>query len=280
MGYPTKISAAVRKLNDLVVIVSCPFSYMGLFNIGARTALIQCEGGIVVWSPIIFGDYIVEGLQKLTGKTSTDPADYNVTHIVALSTQHYLGVDSFTAQFKRAKVISSEDTTQVSVDYKLTEAIANKVISLKDIARANNCEAEKGFDELEFVYLPLHFDKEVVVFLKPKKMLFQADILMNLGMHGTTTGEVVLEQYSPETGYPKGFNPHGWISFATRYFQPYSKIYNLTFTRLFPRAHLSQAREGLAAICNLDFETIVPAHGNVITTRAKEAMRHVCRLDQ
>ncbi len=26
----------------------CPFSYLGLFNIGARTALIQCEGEIVV----------------------------------------------------------------------------------------------------------------------------------------------------------------------------------------------------------------------------------------
>lgn len=279
MGYPTKIKAAVRKLNDLVVIVSCPFSYLGLFNIGARTALIQCEEGIVVWSPMIYGDYIVEGLQKLTGNSSTNPADYNVTHIVALSTEHYLGVDSFTAHFKKAKVISSEATTRVSVDYKLTDAIANKVITLNDITRANGSETEKGFNELEFVYLPLHFDKEVVVYLKPQKMLFQADILMNLGIHGTTTGDVVLEQYSPETGYPKGFNPHGWISFATRYFQPFSKVYNLTFTRLFPRAHLSKARKGLAAICDLDFETIVPAHGNVVTTRAKEAMRHVCRLE-
>lgn len=277
MGYPTKINAAVRKLNDLVVIVSCPFKYFGLFNIGARTALVQCEGGIVVWSPIIYGDYIVEGLQKLTEKTSTDPADYNVTHIVALSTEHYLGVDSFTAQFKNAKVISSEATTRVSVDYKLTDAIANRVITLKDITEVNSCEADEGFEELEFVYLPQHLDKEVVVFFKPKKILFQADILINVGIHGTATGDVVLEQYSPETGYPEGFNPHGWTSFATRYCQPFSRVYNLTFTRIFPR--VQRSKEGLAAVCELDFDTIVPAHGNVLTTKAKEAMRHVCGLD-
>ena len=33
-----------------------------------------------------------------------------------------------------------------------------------------------------------------------------ADMIMNLGIHGTTTGEHVLEQYSPELGFPKGFN--------------------------------------------------------------------------
>lgn len=278
MGFPQKINAVVRKLNDNVVIVLCPFSYLGSCNIGARVALIRCKGGIVVWSPIVYGDYIIEALQLLTGKTSTDPADYNVTHIVALSTEHYLGVKSFVEQFTRAKLISSEHFSRGKVDYKLADAHGNKVLSLSDIAEQNGCEPEIGFDELLFVYLPVHWDREVVVFYKPAKMLFQADILMNLGIPGTTTGEVVLEQYSPETGYPKNFNPHGGLSFITRYFQPYSKVYHWTFTRIFPRVQRADAKEGLAAIAGLGFETIVTCHGNVITDGAKKAWNTVCDL--
>lgn len=279
MGFPKNLKAVIRKLNDDVVIVSTPFTYMGLLNLGGRTALIKCQGGIVLWSPVPYGDYIVEALQLLTGNTSSDPADYNLSFIVALSTEHYMGVKSMKEKFPSAEVISSEHMTKALVDYKLPDSQGNKVITMDDICFFNQKKAAKGFDELEFVYLPAHLDREVVVYFKPKKMLFEADILINVGMHGTTTGDVVLEQFSPELGFPKGFNPHGGVSFFTRYFQPYSKLYTWTFSRIFPRAHRADAKTGYKVICSWDFETIVPCHGNVITSGAKAAMRKVCLLE-
>ena len=270
MGYPSPLKVATRKLNDDVVISSCPFSIMNFIHLGARMACINSDGKIVIWSPLPWGPHVIEALQLLTGKTSTDANDYNVTHIVVANLQHDMGVRSVKPQFPHSKVIGAHTLQYDSLDYKVNSDLGNKPVKLQDIAAANG-ETVSGYENLEFVYLSKHKNRELVVYENKHKVLFESDLLITVGDRGPTN---TLEQYSEATGFTDGYNPHTGRALIGNFFYPQGWVSQWIQRRIngfkFP-----EGIEGCKAILLWDIETIVPSHGNLVEKNCSGILKQV-----
>lgn len=268
MGYPENIKAVTRKLNKDVVTTSCPFAVLDYVHVGARMALINCDDKIVIWCPLPWGDHYLEALQLLTGKNSTDVNDYNVTHIIISNFQHCIGIRTTKPQFPQAKVVATH-RLEDHVDYKLTTDIGNKVLTLPEIAEANG-GSESGFENLQFVYLNKHKNKDVVMFDARYKIMFESDVLFTIG-NKQPNG---LEQYSAATGFEDGHNPHKGLSLVAALYYPQGWFYRWTQRRLL-NVKDPDGLAGCKAFCNWDIKTIVPSHGNVIEEDGGKIMKEV-----
>ena len=189
---------------------------MNFMHLGARMACINSDGKIVIWSPLPWGPHVIEALQLLTGKTSTDANDYNVTHIVVANLQHDMGVRSVKPQFPHSKVIGAHTLQYDSLDYKVNSDLGNKPVKLQDISAANG-ETVSVYEKLEFVYLSKHKNRELVVYENKHKVLFESDLLITVGDRGPTN---TLEQYSEATGFTDGYNPHTGRALIGNFFYP------------------------------------------------------------
>ncbi|KAK6465595.1 hypothetical protein DFJ63DRAFT_25213 [Scheffersomyces coipomensis] len=271
MVYPVPLITTSRKITDNVVITSSPFLRGGYFNFGARMALINHNGSIVVWSAMPYGPEVIKGLQLLTGDLKADK--FNVTHLIIPDNEHTMAIKSFKEVYPEAKIIGSDSVTfdKFEIDYKIPETLGNQLLSKKELSTDVGIKEDTILNNFEFVFLPFHANKELVVYESNSKILFEADLIFNLGAEGTTTGKVVSEQYSPQTGYPKGFNPHSGWSFLTRFLQPHSSLGTFFFNLLASK----KSGPGLKAIYGWNFEKIVLCHGNIIEKDAKSTFKHV-----
>lgn len=260
MGYPDPLKVSTRKIADNVVTASCGLKLFDRVNLGGRMALISQDDSIVVWSAMPYGAEVENALKLLVGERSS----YNVNYLIIPNVEHTLAAKSFKKKYPDMKIIASETIDlgeSCPIDYKITSEHGNKVIGssileqigIKDPAITNN---------FEFVYLPFHKNKEIVVFNKPSKTIFEADLVSNLDPR------LKLEQFSPATGFPEDYFAHlGW-SFVTRYLQPYSKVGGFVANKLSGGVN---SIEGLKAIHNWNFERIVMCHGNIIEKEARDA---------
>lgn len=264
MVYPTNLQIVSRKLTDNIVIGSSAFKRAGALNFGARMALFEYNGSILVWSALPYGNEVVKSLQLLTGKTE----GFNISHLVVPDVEHTLAAASFREHYPEIKIIGPA-VAGLQVDHVFTTKQSNRLLAGADLKEIGITE-EIITENFEFVFLGNHKNKELVVFDKTSKILFEADLLFNLGVPGSSSGKVVLEQYSPETGFPKGFNPHSGKSFLTRYMQPKSSVGNFLGAQVVGG---SASKTGLKLIHDWNFHTIVMCHGNVITEGAKEAFQ-------
>lgn len=263
MTYPDPLKAVVRKLTPNVTIASTSFKRFNKVNFGGRMALFNYDGNIIVWSAIPYGEEVAKALSNLTGEA----ANHNITHLIIPDLEHTMAAKSFKEKHPNIKIIAMEGVDlgeTCPIDHYITSKHANKLIDstvLKEIG-INDPTILNNF---QFVYLPYHANKELVTYDLNSKILFEADLLFNLGVKG-------LEQFSPATGYPLDYYPHlGW-SFPTKYLQPYSKVGISLFNKI---ANSTRSAEGLKAIYKWDFEQIVMCHGNVIDTNAKESFKNV-----
>lgn len=258
MTYASPLKLVSRKLSEDVVIVLAPFKRFGKFNFGARMAFIRVENNIVVWSAF---PYSAEAVKPLELFNLLDP-ELRVSHLIVPNAEHTLGAKSWKEKLPHLKVIAMEPSISgVKVDHVFSSKEGGRVVAQKELQ-------ELGLDApiantFEFVFVAEHGNKELVTFHKASKTVFEADLLFNL--------EAPLEQYSPETGFPKNFNPHGGWSFLTRYMNPYSKVGMFLQNRI---ANPSKSAASLKAIYSWDFTSIVPCHGNVMT-EGKKAFKAV-----
>lgn len=257
MGYPTNLKAAIRKLSDNIVIVSTAFSRVNILNFGARMALINYNNQVIVWSAIPYGDEVAKGLELLMGQSQ-----YDVSYLIIPDCEHTMAAQSFKSHHPNIKIIGMDGLSipNLTVDFQLDKSMANKALASEQLAKLGVDPVIS--DNFEFVYLPYHRNRELVMFDKKNKILFEADLLFNLGV------KQPLEQYGPATGYPEKFNPHGGLSYLTRYMHPYSKVGRSLSNSV---VNIEKSRPGLQAIYNWDFNQIVMCHGNVIDTNAKDA---------
>ncbi|CUM65772.1 uncharacterized protein PRCAT00003420001 [Priceomyces carsonii] len=272
MGYPNIIKAVNRKLTPNIVTSSCPFSRFDKFNFGARMALLKYDNEILVWSPIPFGKEVVDALNVLNGTTGKEAESFNLKYLIIPDREHTLAAKSFKKVYPSLSIISMEtvDLGDVKIDHVITSKYGNKKIDKKVLEEIGILDPFI-VNNFEFVYLPFHANKELVLYDKNSKIVFAADIIFNLGVRGTTNKSVTLEQYSPETGYTN-FNPHlGW-SYFTRYLQPYSSVGNYLARSVM---NTSKSSEGLKAIDTWDFDTWVMCHGNVLEKNGKQAFENI-----
>jgi hypothetical protein len=269
MGYPTNLKVVSRQLTPNTVIASCAFSRVNKLNFGARMALFNYENKIVVWSAIPYCQETIKSLQLLTGSQD----DFNITHLIIPDREHTMAAQSFKEAYPNLKVIAMESALVqgVTIDYLIKDSQGGKLLnkeSLQEIGITDSVIV----DNFEFVYLPHHNNKELVMFDKNSKILYEADLLFNLGIEGTLDGSTTLEQYSPETGYEKGFKPHTGWSYMTRYMQPKSKVGNFLAKKV---VNMAKSKQGLQHIYDWEFHTIVMCHGNLIDKDAKQAFKSV-----
>lgn len=276
MGYPPNFKIVTKSLTENILLASTAFSRVDKFNFGARMAVFKFpqSNKIILWSPLPYTPQVIDVLTKFTN--NTNESNLNIAYVIIPDREHNLAAKSYKEKFPGCKLIGMEglDENSLKLDYKFIKLMGNKVLKNDDLRQIFN-DNDSGLivDNFEFVYLPNHANQELVVFDKSSSTLFEADLLFNLGVPGSTLGETILEQYSPELGFPKGFNPHSGWSFITRYLQPYSKVGRFLFRKL---VDINHSKPGLEAIYNSwDFKTIVMCHGNIITKDAKEAFKHV-----
>lgn len=250
------------------MVASAPFTRANKFNFGARMAVFNYDNQVIVWSALPYGTEVKKTLELLTGSD----AKPNITHLIIPDREHTIAAKSFKEEYPELKIIAMDTVSipGVEIDYKFSAKEGNKLIDRKVLEEEIGIKESVILDNFEFVYLPLHANQELVTFDKKAKVVYEADLLFNLGVPGTTSGKVTLEQYSPETGYKQGFNPHSGWSFLTRYMQPHSKVGTFLFNKLVQTA---KSKDGLKAIYNWDFDTIVPCHGNLIEKDAKASFK-------
>ncbi|EGW32909.1 uncharacterized protein SPAPADRAFT_60251 [Spathaspora passalidarum NRRL Y-27907] len=264
MGYPDNFKIVTKQLSDNLLLASTSFTRVNKFNFGARMAVFKTNQDLIVWSPLPYNDQVVSTLKEFSGDK------FNITHVIVPDREHNLAAKSYKDKFPTAKIIAMENITSFKPDYLFTKANGNKVLKGEELKQI--VKDDVIVEKFEFVYLPFHENQELVLFDKQTKTVFEADLLFNLGEPGTTSGKVVLEQFSPELGFKPGFNPHGGWSFPTRYLQPYSKVGRFLFRKI---VNPAKSAPGLNAIYSWDFNTIVMCHGNIITKGAKDAFKHV-----
>lgn len=259
MGYPADLKVASRKLAANIATGSLAFSRFGVVNFGARMAAINHNDSVIIWSALPYGPQV----EEVIGLVASKP--FNISHLIIPDNQHTMAAKLFKDKYPQLKIIAPEgvDVPGLPIDYTVTSKYSNKVL---DTAALNQIGITDPVitDNFQFVYLPSHVNKELVTYDIKLKTVFEADLFFNLG-----TSEN-LEQYSPSTGFPELFNPHSGLSFATRYMQPYSKLGSGFMKKA---VNLKKAVPGLRAIYSWDFTTIVPCHGNVVDSGAKEAFK-------
>lgn len=283
MGYPENFKIVTKAITDNILLASSAFSRVDKLNFGARMAIFklsqqeqeQEQGGgrggdqkIILWSPLPYTPQVIDTILKFTG--ISQESDLKINYVIIPDREHNLAGKKYQEVFPDCKIIGMEGIKNINIDYKFTESMGNKII--KDEELKNFINDDDIVNNFEFVYLPKHTNQELVIFEKKAKALFEADLLFNLGVPGTVQGTTILEQYSPELGFAKGFNPHSGWSFMTRYLQPYSKVGRFMFRKF---VNVNASKAGLEGIYSWDFNTIVMCHGNVITENARQTFKDV-----
>lgn len=270
MGYPSEIKAAIRQIAKNVVTVSCPFAIKDRLDIGGRMSLINFAGNVVVFSPIPHGEYVQQALDLLVAESG---APAQITHVFIVNFQHNLAAKSYKKAYPDVKIIAGYNVDlgpDCPIDYVLGKDQGNRVLSGADL------ESELGLvapwkDQLDVVFLRYHKNKDVVLFHKEYKILFEGDVIMNIGAkdeHGA------VEQYSPATGFPEKHYPFTGWSYLLRFCHPDGFMGRWISSRV-NLIKNPKAVEGLKVVEGLDFEVIVPCHGNVISSGAKQTFREL-----
>lgn len=269
-GYEEPLKGAIRKISDNIVTVSTPFTILGFVHLGARMALFKYGDNVVIWSAIPYGPLFEEALELLS-----DGEPVNIAYVIVPNTAHYLCAHEYKLKYPHVKIIAPEFTNlkeNIQVDYKVDSSIGSRIIG-KEILQANlNIDDDYLLDNFNFVYMPKHTFNELVVYEKNSKTLFAADLIID-------SGKPNLEQYCAKTGYSDGHCPHTGFSYFARYLSVDNFIGRLIM-KLLVNKSFTLDRQALISINFLPFERIVPSHGNIIDTNAKEIYQDVFQIEQ
>lgn len=258
MQYPEPLNLISRKLTGNIVLASSGFKRLGKINIGARMAIFNNSGSIVVWSPMPHNDEVVEALKLANGGSD----DYKVSHLIIPDKEHTLAAKSFKEKYPEMKIIAVEDVDLgdlTPIDYRVTSKYARRILDAEALQEIGITDPVI-LSYFEFVYLPKHTNKELVMYEKASKTVFEADLLMNL------RDDTPMEQF-PDIKYPFS----GWSCIA-KYLNPDSMIGSAIFRKF---TNTTASAEGLRAIYSWDFDRMVMCHGNILETGAKKAFHKV-----
>lgn len=264
MGYPKEIKPSIKKIAHNVVTLAVPFSIVNIANIGNRMTIFRYGNELVLWSPIPYGPYIEEAIDLLVRNKD----NLEVTHLFVVNTEHNLVAQSYLEKYPNMKVVGGEGALgkNFKFHHAFTNEDGNKVIKGED-AKAKFGASGGFWNNFEFVFLPHTRNQELVIYEKNLHMLFEGDLVMDCGR---PDNEGNYECYSPATGYPHQYNPFTGISWVIGEIKANGWLGWLVHA-LFARTWSSAGAESVRLVYEeLDFDTIVQCHGNIITGNAKE----------
>ncbi|SGZ57217.1 CIC11C00000003805 [Sungouiella intermedia] len=236
MPYPNPLKIVTQKLTDNILLAASGFKRFDKINFGGRMALFHYNNSVIVWSAMPFGDEVHKAIEKLTGQSSSP-----VAYLIIPDTEHTIAAKLFKAKYPELKIISVELVDlgpETPIDYVVTSKYSKKLID-KQVLQEIGITDPTITDHFEFVYLPDHANKELVI---------------------------------EELGFPKNYFPFSGYSFLARYLNPDSSIGNKILNKI---ANSTASAEGLRIIYGWDFDKIVMCHGNVIKSNAKNEFKKV-----
>lgn len=257
MGYPNPLKIFSRKLTENIVVAHSGFKRFDRVNFGARMALFNYNGSVVVWSALPHSEDVINAIELVSGAS-----DCNVSHLIIPDKEHTMAAKSFKEKYPQLKIIAMEGVDlgeNTPIDYVFTSKQANKVIGADALAEMGITDPVIARN-FEFVYLPKHANQELVMYEKATKTVFEADLLFNL------RDDEPMEQFS-DTPHPFG----GW-SYISKFLNADSKVGGAMFRRI---AKVHESSKGLQAIDSWDFDRVVMCHGNILETGGKAAFRKV-----
>lgn len=234
-------------------------------------SLLKFGDSVVVFSPIPHGKYIHEALELL--KSDNGKEALEITHLFIANFQHNIAAISWKNAYPDLNIIAGYNVDlgeECPIDFVLQKEQANRILSGSDLESELDLSGPWK-DDLKVVFLSYHKNKDVVLFHPELKTLFEGDVVFNMGAKDENDE---VEQYSSTTGFPHKHYPYTGWSFFLRFCHPGG----LMGSWLCNRVNLvtnPKAVEGLKVLENLDFEVIVPCHGNVMDKNAKETFRGV-----
>lgn len=252
-----------------MVTLASPFSMVNVANIGARMAIFKYGNELIFWSPIPYGPYIEDAIDLLTRRRD----NLSVTHLFVVNREHNVVAKSYLERYPDIKIVGGEGALgkDCPVHYEFKAEDGNKVIKGEE-ARAKFHASGEFWSNLEFVYMSKHVNKELVIYEKNLHMLFEGDLLMDIGR---PDNEGNYESYSPSTGYAHQFNPFTGVSWMIGQIKAggwFGWIAHFVFSRTW-------SAEGAATVKLIyeawDFDTIVQCHGNLITGIAKDTYAEI-----
>lgn len=214
-------------------------------------SLVSSGGQVVMYSPIPYGPYVYEALEMLSAA--------DIAYIVSVNVEHNLCAKSYLEKFPRAKIVSGEgiDLGGCQATFQLTEGSGNTVIGAPEF---RVLFGDPWVNSILLVYLNHHHFKEIVMFDSESRILFEADVVFNVAAADSTG---TFEQYSPATGYSEQYNPFTGWSYLVALLTPGGYLSNY-FHSWHNKTNTEGGKEGIILLYGLDFDRIVPCHGNII----------------
>lgn len=253
---PSKVMV-IRQITPSITICSAPFARFGRLKIGGRGTIVRLQSGaLAVFSPVALTPEV---------RSTVEALGNDVRYLSALDYEHHIFLSDWAAAYPGAKLLGVEGLAEkrakssnhkAGTDFAHTWTAQNKT----------DLKVDPDFDaEFEVEYVHSHANKELVFYHKPDRTLIEADLMFNLPAN---------EQYSRS-----GEDPRGGV--LTRLF---IGMQNTVGTALWQKRFLwyvasAGDRDGFArSVKRIDgwrFERIVPCHGDVIETGAKDIYRKV-----
>ncbi|KAJ9121213.1 hypothetical protein QFC24_004888 [Naganishia onofrii] len=224
----------IRQLDEYITVFDIPFSRFGILPIGNRSTAVKLKDSrvlVVVSSPC---DEPTKAKLAELGQ---------VSYLIAPDLEHTMRISDFHRTYPEAKCIGPAGVTEKKPDIKwegvMGEGGESKVYGFED--------------EIKLQFLPGHVNKELAVLHIPSRTLIQADLIFNLPC---------TEQYAKASTDGRAFWPLSMIQSKAVAGHPF--IPTMT-----TKDKVAMARD-VAVINGWDFDRMIPCHGNIIPTHAKE----------
>ncbi|KAJ5573967.1 uncharacterized protein N7459_008394 [Penicillium hispanicum] len=254
--FPADPSAAmvIRAVAPNIVTMSLPFARFGIMRFGGRGTLVKLStGSLAVFSPVSLTPEVRETVQSLGG---------DVRYIAAPDLQHHLNITAWKNAYPQAQILAPEglwEKRQSNPEFK--DTAFDYIFKQNGSPHTISEEFDAEFDR-EYVYG--HGSRELVFLHRPSRTVIEADLLFNLPAN---------EQYSKAK--------EGTSNLLTRLVLPLLSTQapaigqrRFAWYILSPRDRTAFT-DSVRRIVRWDFDRLIPCHGDVIETGAKEVFQDV-----
>lgn len=294
--YPTPLGGTARVLVPGKIAVYDMAFLRVIFEFGNRCTAVVLEGAsdpfltptashsaeaapastakpghnVVVFNPMPYGPEAQHFLRTLISDIpeADDPSKHvNIKYLIAPDREHHMGLGSWKKVYPDAQILGCEELVEkkkadgIKIDYPFTNTLANVLISDTLLYNGSGSYVKQLplprdlTREFDFVYIPQHPNRELVALHKPTKTLLTGDLFLNLPATSQYAGCPSYSHFKPTSGF----------SWLMRFFSIDSWLLRTLSAR-----SLKGAESGLQAIYDWKPETLVPAHGSIVTEDSTE----------